>query len=154
MCIFREPKYSTLCRVLLLDNVIQSQSHSCTQFICDPLKYSGYTFTICVTTLKNYIFCFEAFNKIACVLKIKLSHSSNIRTRFAPDGANSVMSSAYETRRHKGAQMSGNSKHSKNKLKIYVIIFALKKMWWMYGQYRFLIYSVNESSYILNDVVI
>ena len=30
----------------------------------------------------------------------------------------------YETRRHKRASMSGNSKHSKNNLKIYVIIFA------------------------------
>ena len=28
--------------------------------------------------------------------------------------------SVYETRRHKTAPMSGNSKHSKNKLKIYV----------------------------------
>ena len=34
----------------------------------------------------------------------------------------------YETRRHKRAPMSGNSKHSKNNLKIYVIIFA-KKMY-------------------------
>ena len=46
--------------------------------------------------------------------------------------------------------MSGNSKHSKNNSKIYVIILGEKCMWWMYGQYCFLSYSVNKS----NDVEI
>ena len=31
---------------------------------------------------------------------------------------------SYETRRHKRAPMSGNGNHSKNNLKIYVIIFV------------------------------
>ena len=44
----------------------------------------------------------------------------------------------YETRHHKTAPMSGNSKHSKNNLKIYEIIFVIFFMWWMYEQYCFL----------------
>ena len=38
--------YITLSVVRLLDNVIPSKSHLCTQFLVEPLKYSGATFTI------------------------------------------------------------------------------------------------------------
>ena len=52
----------------------------------------------------------------------------------------------YMTHHHKIAPMSGNRKHSKNNLKIYVIILGNLFMWWMYGQYSFPLYSVNKSS--------
>ena len=71
----------------------KSKSHSCTQFIGEPLKYSGATFTISRRSKIIYL-VFEALNKMSCVLG-KLLHCSNIRARLALDGASSGMSSAY-----------------------------------------------------------
>ena len=59
-----------------------------------------------------------------------------------------VIYNIYDMRRHKTVPISGKKKHSKNNLKIYVIMFANFFMWCMYGQYCFLLYSVNKSAYI------
>ena len=59
------------------------------------------------------------------------------------------------TRRHKRAPMSGNSKHSKNNLKIYVIIFAM----FLYGRWTntiilFYIQLINHHTYYVQYPVI
>ena len=63
-------------------------------------------------------------------------------------GDNVLSYHVYETRRHKRAPMSGNSKHSKNNFKIYVIIFV---NFFNVRDGRTILFSfmsVNKSSYI------
>ena len=81
--------YITLSVVLLLDNAMPHHVHNV--YACF-FKYSG-TIVALSQRMEIIYLVFETLNSMSCV-DAKLSHFSNISTRLALDGVNSVMSSS------------------------------------------------------------